>query len=464
MKLLIDSQLELRNKTILLRVDMNCPVKDGRILGSRRIVEAAENLEYLKESRAVVITHQGRVGNSEYVELDNHASILELECGRPVKYVRDVMGDAAIDAIKNMSDGDIILLDNLRFCAEENFDYDVGMESNSMLVQRLSPYLNACILDAFPCAHRRHPSITGFARAGIPAYAGVITGREINNLSKIMSVSKGQHVVVLGGSKIEDRLYAIDRLLSGGKADHILLTGLPGCLFLYAQARLNLPTLDDRITSKDLIRKAHSLMDKYPGKVHTPVDVAIDVDGRRVDIDVQYVSGINNDGDASTTEVKNTKICDIGSNTAEYYSKWISSAGTVFMSGPAGWFEREKFALGTNALLKAMADSAAITIVSGGHLTTALADMDLTDKINHVSTAGGALVSYITGKTLPMIEVLNLEKQKEYPDEIRCASCGRNDPFVEQMRVCAKCSRKVCSRDMCLSIIGRGLCNNCLND
>ena len=420
MKLLVDSQKELQNRTVLLRVDMNCPVKGGHIFGNRRIAEAAENLKYLRQSRVVVATHQGRVGNSEYVELDKHASLLESECRRPVKYVRDVMGDAAINAINGMVNGDIILLDNLRFCAEENYDYKSGEDgSSSMLVRRLAPHLDACVLDAFACAHRRHPSITGFAYANVPTYAGVITGREVTNLSKIMDVAKGPHVVVLGGSKIADRLHAIDTLLNYGRADHILLTGLPGCLFLHAQARLDLSLLDDRIANHVLVKKAHVLMDKYPSRLHTPVDVAVDVDGRRVDMDVRFARGFGGgvgaitDDDIMTSSAQGSKICDIGPNTSSYYTKWISSAGTVFVSGPAGCFEREEFAAGTRDILRAAANSAATTIVSGGHLTTELANMNLTKRINHVSTAGGALVLYMTGVELPMITALKKTAKKK---------------------------------------------------
>lgn len=409
MKLLTDSYEDLRGRTVFLRVDMNCPVKDGNILGSRRIAEAAENLRYLKQSRVVVATHQGRMGNDEYVELGRHAAVLESECGRTVRYVRDVMGEAAIGSIDSMNDGDVILLDNLRFCAEENYDYKTGAAgASSMLVRRLAPHIDACVLDAFPCAHRRHPSITGFAYAGIDSYAGVITGREVSNLSKIMETVKGPHVVVLGGSKVEDRLHAMDMLLNSGKADHILLTGLVGSLFLHAQARLDASALDGKIASRDLVRKAHTLMDKYPGKLHTPVDVAVDVDGRRADVDVRFARGFGDDVDTNSM-----KICDIGPNTITYYSKLIASAGTVFVSGPAGCFERAEFAEGTNAILRAAADSAATTIVSGGHLTTALPGLGLTDRINHISTAGGALVLYMTGTVLPMIEALNMNDGAE---------------------------------------------------
>ena len=412
MKYLTTSHERLNGRTVLLRVDMNCPIQNGRIHGERRIAEAAENLQYLKESRVVVCTHQGRVGNDEFVELDGHADILAAKCGRPVKYVRDVIGDAAIDAIKNMHDGDIILLDNLRFYAEENYDYKSDAEgASSMVVRRLSPYLDACVLDAFPCAHRRHPSITGFAYAGVDSYAGVITGRELTNLSSIMGVAKAPHVVVFGGSKVDDRLYAMDRLLDNGRADYILLTGQVGCLFLYAQARLDASVLGEYVPNHELVKKAHILMDKYPDKLHTPVDVGVMTsDGGRMDIDVRYAHGLAVNDIGSDN---NMEICDIGPKTSEFYSKWISSAGTVFMSGPAGCFEKKGFETGTHSILQAAADSAATTIMSGGHLTTALADMGLTSKINHVSTAGGALVLYMTGAKLPMVEALELEGKNE---------------------------------------------------
>ena len=413
MKLLTDEYESLRGRTVLLRVDMNCPVKNGQVLGERRITEAVENLQYLKRSRVVVATHQGRVNNDEFVELEGHAAILEAKSGRPVKYVRDVMGDAAINAIRNMNDGDIILLDNLRFCAEENYDFESSKEGAvSMLVRRLAPHIDACVLDAFPCAHRKHPSITGFTYAGVDTYAGVITGREVTNLSNIMKVVKAPHVVVLGGSKIADRLYAMDTLLNGGRADHILLTGQVSCLFLYAQARLDESILDKSVTANhELVKKAHALMDKYPGRLHTPVDVAVKTGGgRRIDVDVRFARGFTIGDDGSP---ENIRICDIGPNTAAYYSKWIASAGTAFISGPAGCFEHEDFAEGTHAILRAAADSAATTIVSGGHLSTALAAMGLTHRINHVSTAGGALVLYMAGTTLPMIEALNWEKKNE---------------------------------------------------
>ncbi len=405
MKLLKDYHDQLQNLTVFLRVDINCPIYGGRIHGTGRIKQIVKNLDYLKDSKVVMATHQGRVTNEEFIELDEHAEILTKECGRRVKYVRDVIGDCAINAIQNMKNGDIILLDNLRFCAEENVDYKTNIESSkTIFVKRLSRFIDACVLDAFPCAHRRHPSITGFPSIGIDTYAGLSIGDEIINLEKIKSVTKSPRVIVLGGSKIKDRLNAMTLFLENGMADHILLTGSIGCLFLNAQARLD-PTVSStpEIRDPELVKKAHILMENYPGKIHTPIDLGLDVENERIDVDVRETFGFGQSDD-----IKNVKISDIGPKTVEYFSKIISSAGMVFMSGPAGIFEIEKFTHGTNKLLSAISTSMATTIISGGHLSTALRKLDLVKNINHVSTAGGALVLYMTGSALPMLVVLNV--------------------------------------------------------
>jgi phosphoglycerate kinase len=225
----------------------------------------------------------------------------------------------------------------------------------------------------------------------IPACAGRIVEREVRNLDEIMTVAKAPHVIVLGGSKVPDRLEAIRMLIQNGRADHILLTGLIGNVFMRAQARIKYPLGIKR--EDEVVAKAHALIGEYPDVFATPVDIAIDREGQRVEMDVRELQP----GD---------KIYDLGPKTVEYYSKLIAGAGTVFISGPAGFFEKENFSYGTKALLNAVVNSMATTIVSGGHLTTALKHQGLEDKINHVSTAGGALVLYLTGEKLPMIKAL----------------------------------------------------------
>ena len=383
---------DLKGKTVFLRVDMNCPIDPDtlEILGTKRIEETIETLESLKDAKVVVASHQGRVGNNDYTGMDKHAKVLEKLMNRKIKYVEDTIGKAAQDAIKDLEDGDILVLDNLRLCAEENYEFSPENAAKTIMVSRLSKLFDLCVLDSFPSAHRSHPSIIGFPQV-LPACAGRIVEREVRNLDEIMTVAKAPHVIVLGGSKVPDRLEAIKQLIQNGRADHVLLTGLIGNVFMRAQARIKSPLGLKR--EEEVVAKAHTLIGEYPDVFATPVDIAIDKDGERVEMDVREMG-------------KGDKIFDLGPKTIEYYSKLISGAGTVFISGPAGFFEKENFSYGTKALLNSVANSMATTIVSGGHLTTALKQQGLADKINHISTAGGALVLYLTGEKLPMIKAL----------------------------------------------------------
>jgi phosphoglycerate kinase len=391
-KVLTLDDFDLKGKTVFLRVDMNCPIDPDtlEILGTKRIEETIETLESLKDAKVVVASHQGRVGNNDYTGMDKHAKVLEKLMNRKIKYVEDTIGKAAQDAIRDLDDGDILVLDNLRLCAEENYEFSPENAAKTIMVSRLSKLFDLCVLDSFPSAHRSHPSIIGFPQV-LPACAGRIVEREVRNLDEIMTVAKAPHVIVLGGSKVPDRLEAIKQLIQNGRADHVLLTGLIGNVFMRAQARIKSPLGLKR--EEEVVAKAHTLIGEYPDVFATPVDIAIDKDGERVEMDVREMG-------------KGDKIFDLGPKTIEYYSKLISGAGTVFISGPAGFFEKENFSYGTKALLNSVANSMATTIVSGGHLTTALKQQGLADKINHISTAGGALVLYLTGEKLPMIKAL----------------------------------------------------------
>ncbi len=392
MKVLTLDDFSLEGKTVFLRVDMNCPIDMNTmsISGTKRIEEAIETIKALKETKLVITSHQGRVGNDDYTGMDKHVPILENLLNKKIKYVEDVIGESAQREIRNLQNGDVLLLDNLRLCAEENYEFSPEDAAKTIMVKRLAPLFDLCVLDSFPSAHRSHPSIVGFPHV-LPACAGRIVEREVRNLDEIMTVAKAPHVIVLGGSKVPDRLEAIKMLIKNGRADHILLTGLIGNVFMRAQARIKYPLGIKR--EDEVVAKAHALIGEYPDVFTTPVDVAIDKDGQRMEMDVRDIKT----GD---------KIYDLGPKTVEHYSRIISSAGTVFISGPAGFFEKESFSYGTRRLLDSIANSMATTIVSGGHLTTALKEQGLEDKINHISTAGGALVLYLTGAKLPMIKAL----------------------------------------------------------
>ena len=398
MKFLTIDDFDFKGKTVFLRVDMNCPIDPDtlEISGTKRIEEIIETINSLNNAKIVIASHQGRVGNKDYTSMEKHAEVLEKLLNRKVTYVNDVIGSAAQNEIKKLNDGEILLLDNLRLCAEENYEFSGSNAAKTIMVRRLSKLLDLCVLDSFPSAHRSHPSIVGFPYV-LPACAGRLVEKEVKKLDEIMGVAKAPHVLVLGGKKVEDRLEAIRLLIENGRADHVLLTGLIGNVFLRAQGRIRSTIGIKR--EDEIVAKAHTLIGEFPDVFSTPVDVAIEQNGKRVELDIRELN-------------KDDEIYDLGPKTIEHYGKIISEAGTVFISGPAGFFEKEDFGYGTKALLEAVAASKATTIVSGGHLSSALKKFGLVEKITHISTAGGALVRYLTATKLPMIKALEESAEK----------------------------------------------------
>jgi len=389
---------DFKGKTVFLRVDMNCPIDPEtlEISGTKRIEETVETIDALNNAKIVIASHQGRVGNKEYTGMEKHAKVLEKLLDRKVTFVSDVIGTAAQNEIKKLNDGEILLLDNLRLCAEENYEFSGSDATKTIMVRRLSKMFDFCVLDSFPSAHRSHPSIVGFPYV-LPSCAGRLVEKEVKKLDEIMGVTKAPHVLVLGGKKVEDRLEAIRLLIENGRADHVLLTGLIGNVFLSAQGRIR-STLGIK-REDEIVAKAHTLIGEFPDVFSTPVDVAIEQNGKRVELDIRELN-------------KDDEIYDLGPKTIEHYGKIISEAGTVFISGPAGFFEKEDFGYGTKALLEVVASSMATSIVSGGHLSSALKKFGLVEKITHISTAGGALVRYLTATKLPMIKALEESAEK----------------------------------------------------
>jgi phosphoglycerate kinase len=392
MAILTIEDFDMNNKSVFLRVDMNCPIDPDslKIIEYSRIREACESIKALSDSKLIIASHQGRVGRYDYIDMHEHAEILSKLLNKHVEFVDDVMGPEARRKIKGMNKGDILLLDNLRFTAEENYEFTFEEASNTIMIKRLSTLFDICVLDCFPSAHRAHPSIIGFGSV-LPACAGKLLAHEIITLDRILTVSKSPFVVVLGGAKVADRLEAIDTLVSSGRANKVLLTGLISVIFLKAMGKLKYKGKEDK--EEALIDKARKLLVKYPNIFEFPLDYAVNNNNERVE---KYVDKLED----------NEQPLDIGSNTVEHYSKIIKSAGTVFMSGPAGAFEREDYSYGTKGLLESIASSFSTSIISGGHLSAALNRFNLTDKVDHISTAGGALVLYLAGKRLPLIDCL----------------------------------------------------------
>jgi phosphoglycerate kinase len=397
-KMLTLEDLKLEDRRVFLRVDINTPIHPdtGALIEHARLEEAAVTIRDLSQSKVVVASHQGRVGRSDYVSLDHHAEALQGIIGKPVKFVPDVFGPEALREIDSLTSGEVLVLDNLRFTAEENQEYKPTDAERTFLVSRIQKHIDVCVLDAFSTAHRSSPTIVGFAGL-VPTCAGRTVGRELRMLDRIVSVEKGPYVTVLGGAKVNDRLEAIEALIANNRADKVLLCGVVGLVFLKAAGKYKGDLKIDG--EQKFLLKARQLIDEDPERFAMPIDVGIKVDGVRKDLDVNEMA-------------TNAQVLDIGPKTVEKYERYVKGAGTVFMSGPPGAFEWDEFSYGTERLLRAMASSLATTIVSGGHLSTALRKYEIHEQIDHISTAGGALVQYLAGKRLPLIDALERATEK----------------------------------------------------
>ena len=399
LKMLSIEDMNITGKTVFVRVDMNTPIdpKTGKLMEFNRIKEASVTIRDLKKSKVVVASHQGRVGRNDFISLEQHAEALANFLGYEVKFVDDIFGPTARKKIDSLSIGEVLLLDNLRLSAEENKEYIPKDAAKTMLVQRLYKLFDVCVLDSFPTAHRSCPSIVGFSEL-LPSCGGRIVEKELKALNKLLNVAKGICATVLGGAKISDRLEAIDTLIANNRADKVLLTGTVGNVFLKASGQLDAKLgIDDEVK---YVKQAKKLLTNHPNVFEMPKDVAIMSNGSRVEVLIKELK-------------PNDKILDIGSMTIDNYSRIIRSSGTIFMSGPPGMFEDNRFSKGTEELLRAMASSFGTTIVSGGHLSAALERIGRKELIDHVSTAGGALVLFLAGKKLPLLEALDKSARKK---------------------------------------------------
>ncbi len=390
---------DLDGKTVLLRVDINCPIDPNtlEILDDTRIREHARTISELSERNAktVVMAHQGRPGDSDFVSLNKHAELLSKILDKPVQFVEEIFGPTARNAIARLQPGEILLLENLRFCSEEVIEKSPEEQAKTFLVRKLSPLGSLYVNDAFAAAHRSQPSIVGFPMV-MPSAAGRVFEKEVSVLTKVLDESSEPRIFVLGGSKISDSVNIIEKLLERNIAHKILLTGLLAMLFLHVQGHgVGRPT-EMALERKGLYALSHrvgGLLAKYGDKIVLPVDVAIPSNDERLEYPVGRTPA-----DAPAK--------DIGSETIALYKEEIAKAKTVIMRGPAGVIEDPLFCKGTEELVKAAAQSKAFTLFGGGHLRVIAEKLGVSDGIDYISTGGGAFLLFISGVSLPAIEAL----------------------------------------------------------
>lgn len=392
---------DFKGKVTLTRVDFNCPIdpETEQFLDDRRIKSHLETLKELSEkgAKVVVMAHQGRPGSEyDFTSLQKHANRLK-ELGLELEHIPDILGPTAQQKIKSMKAGDVILLENARFLSEELLNRPADVQAKTYFIRLLAPLGEVFVSDAFAVAHRSQPSVVGFTEL-MPSVAGRVMEREIKMLSKARDNPERPSVFLSGGAKVKNSLKVAEKFLTRQKVDHVLTTGLVANFFLIAKG-YEVHGLEYYENYDKLVKTAGRLLDDYADLIELPIDLAMDKHGSRME--------------STPAELPLPyRIADIGKKTIESYSKIIKSAKTVIANGPAGIFEDKNFALGTNELVKSIADSDSFSVVGGGHSATAIYGLGVEDKISHVSTGGGACIAFLAGEDLPAIESLQQAREK----------------------------------------------------
>jgi len=360
--------LDVSGKTVFLRADINSPLDPAskRILDATRIEAITPTVRSLSEAKLIIGAHQSRPGKYDFTSLESHSKVLQM------------------------------YLEKLR--EEENLRAPVEELQSTEFVKTMSQYVDIFVNDAFAAAHRSQASLVGLS-VNCPMAAGRLMESELSALNTVLSDPARPSVYVLGGVKVEDRIPVIDRVLQDEIVDSILIGGLVADSFQMAKGHMGIRYEELDEADKEQVEVCRKLLDEYPGKIHLPMDVALDVKGERVEVFI-----------GSITEEKN--IYDIGLNTIAQFSSVINKAGTVVAEGPLGMFERRGFDIGTKELLRCMARCKGYTVVGGGHMGGMTAMLGIRDEMSHVSTGGGAMLSMIAGETLPVVAALEKSKQQ----------------------------------------------------
>lgn len=399
-------EVQLGGKTVLCRVDINQPVdrENGTLKSVNRIRACVPTVRELsdKGARVVLLAHQGSdIEYKNFYTTKPHAAVLAGLLGREVKWVEDVCGPAARQAIGEMKDGEVLLLDNVRFCSEEQTLFEQKLrltheqQARTQVVEKLAPLADLYVCDAFAAAHRDQPSLCGFEQV-LPSCMGRLFEKEFCTVSQVMENPDRPCVFVLGGAKISDAFLMMNTVLGRGVADQILTGGLVGNIFLTALGReIGKGSVDFIMKSNygEYIEKAKELYGQYGDRIVLPVDLSWVEDGQRREAPVGCVP-------------VEAGCIDVGHETVKLYRQVILAAKTVFVNGPMGVFEQEPSEYGTKEVWRALADTEGFTVLGGGDSITATEKYGLTDKMGYICTGGGALIRFLSGEELPVVKAL----------------------------------------------------------
>jgi len=397
---------DCKGKTVLLRTDINSPIasQTKKITNETRLDKSLPTIRALTEGGAklVIMAHQGdTLDYQNLISLSQHAQKISQKLGKSVQFIDDVAGPAAREKIKNLKEGEILLLDNLRFLIEEvsTFENDVKLTPEEMthtyLVKNLAPLADYYVNDAFSAAHRNSPSMVAFQEV-LPSAAGILYTDEVGTLTKIVENPQHPCVFLLGGAKVSDSFSIMEVVLSKGSADYVLTAGLTGLIMLMALGKgLGSPT-ERFIADRGLEQhreQAKRCLDQYSERILEPVDFGVDQLGKRGEVTIDDLP------------VK-WQIIDIGPETVAKYQGMLERAATIFVNGPAGVYEKAIGAYGTKELWEVIASSKGYSVIGGGDTVASASRFSDLARIGYVSTGGGALTRFLAGVELPLVQAM----------------------------------------------------------
>lgn len=405
------SAFDIAGKTVIFRPDINSPIDPvtKKIVNTNRLEKTVPTLNALLDGGAKValIAHQGdTLDYPNLIPLEEHAAILSRLTGKRVAYIDDVCGPSAIAVVKALLPGEAVILGNLRYLTEEisTFETVVKLSAVEMtgtwLVRKLAPLADLYVNDAFAAAHRNAPSMVAFQEL-LPTAAGIQLMDEYSALKRVMDNPKRPCVYVLGGAKISDAFDMMRKVLIDGSADKILTAGVTGLVMHIARGVDLGPAVDKFLKDRALdafIPEARALLAEFGDKYVLPVDLAYETKAA--------------DGKAVRTEAaiadlpRDRLFPDVGHKTIAEFSRIIASAGSVFVNGPAGMYENPLWSDGTREIWSAIAAAPGYTVIGGGDTISAAARFTDMKQYGYVCTGGGAMVRFLAGKRLPLIEAM----------------------------------------------------------
>jgi phosphoglycerate kinase len=399
-------EFDLKGKVVLCRVDINQPVdrETGQLKSINRITACVPTIREMAEkgAKVVLLAHQGSdIEYQNFYTTKPHSEVLSELLNQEVKFIDDVCGPAARKEIVSLQEGEVLLLDNVRFVAEEQTLFELKLrlsheeQAKTLLIRKLAPLADMYVCDAFAAAHRDQPSLCAFQQV-LPSAMGRLFETEYEAVSKVMESPESPCVYVLGGAKISDAFMMLNTVLGRGIADKVLTGGLVANILLAAVGEeIGKGSMDFIIKSnyEEWIEKAKPLVGKYRDKIVLPKDLAYVEDGTRKEAKIGEVPS-------------HVGLVDIGKETAMEYQEIIKSAKTICVNGPMGIFEQEITEYGTKKVWEALGETEGYTLIGGGDSITATEKYDLKDKMSYICTAGGALIRLLSGEELPVIKAL----------------------------------------------------------